>query len=442
MGWIGRQATHHQRKKPHITAARVTAIAMLDIGLHGHDGLDPVASLASITAYVTPRLLHGLEAAVLPPKDLAKIDMFYKKLLRQIQGLPQNVATEAIYLLLNTVPIEAVLHKRVLTLLGCIARLGPENSLYKLALRQLATKQLKSNSWFSQAARIANQYNINAHDAVLSPLPKLSWKRYVKKMVEEHWLERLYRGACSKVTLRYLITTRGRPHQVWTTCRGAQSQVTSATVRAKMLVGRFYLQVDAHKFSQKKKGPIIPPTCQLCNQENEDLAHLLTRCPRLDSTRADLVRILLSLYQEEDLPPPTGGEELTSAILNGGYYEISMGSQHSPGACSACLCNHMSSSMLVSGTAAQLGQYSRVMLDSQLKCTSIDLASNVGQCKTCHILCKCNSTHSQKDSYVIQLSRNTYRANRLCNSLVYRLHRHRDNVLTSIEGSPHPIGGI
>ena len=49
--------------------------------------------------YVTPRLIHGLEACVLPSGSLRAIDQYYKNLLRQIQGLPENTATEAVFLL-------------------------------------------------------------------------------------------------------------------------------------------------------------------------------------------------------------------------------------------------------------------------------------------------------------------------------------------------------
>ena len=106
----------------HIASARATAYAMLGVGLHGH-GLDASASFKLIRAYIIPRLLYGLEACVLTRTKIEKLEMFYRKLLRQIQNLPQSTAREAVYLLLGTIPLEAQLHLRVLSLFGAITRL-------------------------------------------------------------------------------------------------------------------------------------------------------------------------------------------------------------------------------------------------------------------------------------------------------------------------------
>ena len=81
-----------------IKKARRTSYSLLRIGLHGLNGIDPPAALKIIQTYVTPRLIHGLEVCVLPSGSLRAIDQYYKNLLRQIQGLPENTATEAVFL--------------------------------------------------------------------------------------------------------------------------------------------------------------------------------------------------------------------------------------------------------------------------------------------------------------------------------------------------------
>ena len=75
-----------------VTAARRTAYSLLGAGLHGRNGLDPMTSMRVITLYVVPRLLHGLEATVLQKSDINELDKFFKKLLRQIQHLPESTA--------------------------------------------------------------------------------------------------------------------------------------------------------------------------------------------------------------------------------------------------------------------------------------------------------------------------------------------------------------
>ncbi|CAG2199825.1 unnamed protein product [Mytilus edulis] len=45
----------------------------------------------------------------------------------------------------------------------------------------------------------------------------------------------------------------------------------------------YTLQADRHKFSRYE----IAPTCQMCNQEPEDLTHMLTTCSALSETRKE-----------------------------------------------------------------------------------------------------------------------------------------------------------
>ncbi len=106
----------------------------MGVGLHGKNGLDAATLLKLIEVYVLPRLLYGLDSIVLPKKHINKLELFFRRILRQIQGLPDTVANVAVYLLLNTIPVEALLHKRVLSLFGNITRLECNHLLLVLVL--------------------------------------------------------------------------------------------------------------------------------------------------------------------------------------------------------------------------------------------------------------------------------------------------------------------
>ena len=125
-----------------IELARSTAYALLGVGLHGDNGLDPGTSLRIISTFVTPRLLYGLDSVRLTKKDMTSLDTFYKQLLKKIQGLPDTTANEAVYLLLGTVPI---------------SRLDKHHPLRQLAVRQLSIKEQNSKSWFIYVESIARQ---------------------------------------------------------------------------------------------------------------------------------------------------------------------------------------------------------------------------------------------------------------------------------------------
>ena len=381
-----------------ISAARGLAYAMLGVGLHGHDGLDPAASMATISMYVTPRLLHGLEAAVLSKQQLNDLDKYYKTLLRQVQGLPENVATEFIYLLIGSLPVIALWHKRVLSLLGNIARLGMQNPLHQLAVRQMACKDMKSKSWFIQVVSIGEMYGIDVRSALIHPWPKLAWKKHVKSLVHEHWITTMTQRAEERSTLKWWLPVnalKGMAQPIWTSCKGKPYQVTAATSRARMLAGRYHTQSSKAKFSQGK----LSPTCQLCGEEEENIEHFLCRCSALQKERVTRIKDLKTLYQEEGLLEPTTDEEMTSAILNGGAFEISVGSQHSEN----CNCN----------------------------CSK----QNV---------CKHKSNNSASNTYIVMLTEHHIVANQLCNLICHRLHIQRDTVLSDIlleGGSPDQAGG-
>ncbi len=87
------------------------------------DGLNPKASNKIITAYITPKLLYGLEAARLNKGEMKQLEVFYRGILWSSQGLTDHVASEAVYLLLCNISLEGQLHIRCLTLYGAITRI-------------------------------------------------------------------------------------------------------------------------------------------------------------------------------------------------------------------------------------------------------------------------------------------------------------------------------
>ena len=79
----------------HVNSARGTAYALMGAGLHGINGLNPKASRNIIQLFVVPKLLYGLEVLVLSKKQIDQLEIYFKKLLKQIQSLPDNVEDPA-----------------------------------------------------------------------------------------------------------------------------------------------------------------------------------------------------------------------------------------------------------------------------------------------------------------------------------------------------------
>ena len=302
----------------HVQNARRMAYSLMRIGLHGVEGLGPLASFKIINTYITPRLLHGLEATILTTSDIALLDKFHRKLLRQIQGLPESTATEAVYLLLGALPIEALWHMRILTLFGSICRLPQNHQLYRLSMRQLAVRHNNRYSWFTQLSRIADKYDINVYKQILFPWPKQAWKTYIKGVITDYTIETLINNSKEKSSLKWLILKeqkKPQAHSVWHYNISSNIDLQGANLRARMVTGRYKNQTLIHKFNQDTS-----PQCTLCKVENEDTEHMISKCCKTTHIRTDAISQLNELYSTEGLQNPETSEEICMAILNGGTY--------------------------------------------------------------------------------------------------------------------------
>ena len=114
------------------------------------------------------------------------------------------------------------------------------------------------------------------------------------------------------------------PHPLWEACKGKTFQVKAATARARMLVGRFQLQTTRARFSKA----LVSTECPICETEDEDIVHFLCRCPKLEAERHQRMKDFKALFTQEGLEEPRTNEELTTAVLNGGIFRVSVGSRH------------------------------------------------------------------------------------------------------------------
>lgn len=119
-------------------------------------------------------------------KALDILERHYKRLLKHILSLPSTVAHPAIYLLSGMLPIEAVLHKRILLMIKffnvfffCNITRLPEDSVdLHLAKHQLEIKSFSSHSWFIVVKKILIKYELPSPvELIETPPRKFLWKR-------------------------------------------------------------------------------------------------------------------------------------------------------------------------------------------------------------------------------------------------------------------------
>ena len=114
----------------------------------GHRG-SPAAALKVHQLYCTPRLLSGLASLVLSKSEISVIDSYYQNTLQQLQKLHSRTPRSAVLFLAGSLPGEALLHLRQLSLFSMICHL-PDDPLHKRGLYALTYLTPTSRSWFWQ----------------------------------------------------------------------------------------------------------------------------------------------------------------------------------------------------------------------------------------------------------------------------------------------------
>ena len=78
------------------------------------------------------------------------LDVYLNTSLKQILNLPKKTSSPPFYILTGYLPVVALMHKRVLSLIRSICR-TPESAVEKqLVHRQLSVKSINSNNWYIQ----------------------------------------------------------------------------------------------------------------------------------------------------------------------------------------------------------------------------------------------------------------------------------------------------
>jgi hypothetical protein len=299
---------------------RRTVYALMPSGLHGQDGLSPATASSVIRAYVLPRMIHGLEAMILKNGDLMVLEKAYKQILRDIQSLSKRTASEAVYLLMGMLPIQAEIHIRTLSLFGAVMRLEEGTLLRNLAERQLAVNSNPRTCWFRYVWDIAKTYGLESSliGSTLNPISKEGWKDLITSSVKNFWVMKLKRTAIEKSSLKHInliYLSEGEPHPVWPE-DAPPVGILAASYRAKMLSGTYILQSTRAKFNQHEVDPI----CLLCREEEEDMIHFIVRCPALKAIRSTKLKTeMLPVAEKLMITVPEEATEQCRFILNGGY---------------------------------------------------------------------------------------------------------------------------
>ena len=295
--------------------------AYLPIGTAKSHRGNPAAALSVEVLYAAPKMYSGLATLILSKSEVAAISHHQKLTLQRLQRLYPRTPSSAVHFLSGVLPAQGLLDLKKFSLLGMIARLGSQNTLFKIAVYSLHYEV--KGSWFCLLRETARQYSLPDPLQVLcNPPEKKPWKNSVKEMVCAFWHKKLCLEVHSLPSLSYLkpefIPLSGKAHPLWTSCESSSSAVRAATVQGRLVSGRYRHDKLRSHFGDGDGS------CRLCGVFPGDTRHILSGAcivlkPHLETTLLNCLSFLAAfpaLYGAVTLALNSDENEWVSFILD------------------------------------------------------------------------------------------------------------------------------
>ena len=275
-----------------IKKARRSAYSLMNAGLYGMNGVHPRIGIKLWKTCVLPILLFGLEGRRLNVADSEQLEKFQRLMLRNIMHLPKATATPALHILSGVLPVKALLDRQTLT--QCVNFLrDADTKESQIIRRQMAVKGMDSHSYVVLVRELLAEYDLPSVFVIAEDTPsKYAWKKKVTDKINKHWIQALRDDANLMSSLKYMCVDSlkvGAMHAVWTTNNDTKAETLRACNKAKILVGRYYLETDYARFSRSS------PSCKLCGCPLGDLQHFVLSCPALSTARDHYLQKIYSI---------------------------------------------------------------------------------------------------------------------------------------------------
>ena len=282
-----------------ITAHKRALGAVLHTGIaRAHRG-NPAASLCIQQMYANSVLFSGIGALVLLDQEVSIITQHHKKTISNLQRLIPLTPRAVIFFLAGTLPGEAFLHLRQLSIFGMVSRL-PDNLLHHHASNIFSFTTTSSKSWMHGIRDLCLMYSLPHPTILLSTPPsKEKFNNLVKKHVTDYWEQALRAEASPLSSLEFFqpeFMSLSTPHPLWTTAASSPTKTIMATVQARLLSGRYRTEALCSNWSNSLGLCKVSPNCNVV----EDIPHMMT-CQGLSDTRDKLYAFTTAYCEDHPL---------------------------------------------------------------------------------------------------------------------------------------------
>ena len=256
--------------------------------------VNPLVALKLQQVYGCPVLMSGVASLALSGHEVSVFDKHLKETYLRIQKLLPNTPRAVVHFLGGNLPGTAVIHSRILSLFGMVARLRGD-PLNILARNVLTGAKSSSKSWFLLVRDICLMYGLPHPISVLeNPPSKETFKKLCKAKIVSYWESKL-RGESSLLpSLEYFhpqFMNLTKPHPIWVTAGSNPYEVSKAIQQARFLSGRYRSAKLMRHWGNNKDGFCLAPTC---HNTVESLEHILVQCKAYTESKTRLYSLWLS----------------------------------------------------------------------------------------------------------------------------------------------------
>ena len=173
----------HQRLVNH----RKALASILFTGMTRKHRANPLASLRAEKIFGAPVLFSGAAALILSKSEIDIFAHHVKETVQNLLKLYPRTPDSFIFMMSGTLPGEAQLHFKQLTLFGMICRL-PGNILHTIARETLIASRDSDKSWFARIRDLCYTYGLpNPLILLDQPPTKDTFKQLLKTNVADFW---------------------------------------------------------------------------------------------------------------------------------------------------------------------------------------------------------------------------------------------------------------
>ena len=221
-------------------------------------------------------LLYNLEAwSSLTKENLCHLEKIQAEFLKRILNLPKTTSYFGILFEVGIWRVEEMILFQKLMLLHNIMKSSPERLIRKMICEQEENEY--PNSWLQTLRSEAEKRSINVNLEEIQNQSKESYKKFIKKSIEEYMVNEIKRLAGTKMRT---VVKAGF---------GKKEYITDGNLCPEEVQQLIKIRLHMENMKCNFKSANKCSKCQFCQEEEETTEHILFSCGSLSYLRDDLI---------------------------------------------------------------------------------------------------------------------------------------------------------